>query len=123
MPSCLFTRPNDVLLLAGDISDDLDVIRHSLATVRQAFQTVFYVPGNHELWVRGEPGDARYPPHHQSLVHGQFSQGAALSLTSDRCGCSPPLNTHACNSICCYTGFCTTVAAGHVSNCLQEWRG
>lgn len=56
---CLFARPNDVLLLAGDISDDLDVIRHSLVTVRQAFKIVFYIPGNHELWVRGEPGDAR----------------------------------------------------------------
>lgn len=64
--ACLVTRHNDVLLLPGDISDDLDVIRYSLATVRQAFRTVFYIPGNHELWVRGQPGDARYSHHHQS---------------------------------------------------------
>lgn len=69
---CLFTRPKDVLLLAGDISDDLDVIRHSLVTVRQAFQTVFYIPGNHELWIRGEPGDARYARHHPPLGPGQI---------------------------------------------------
>lgn len=55
----LLARHNDVLLLAGDISDDIDVIRGSLVTVRQAFRSVFYIPGNHELWVRGQPGDAR----------------------------------------------------------------
>ncbi|DBB02386.1 TPA: hypothetical protein ACH3X3_011389 [Trebouxia sp. C0006] len=46
---------NDVLLLAGDISDDLGLIRQSLSTAAEAFGRVFYVPGNHELWVRGEP--------------------------------------------------------------------
>ena len=48
-------RQNDVLLLAGDISDDLGLIRRSLSTAAEAFGRVFYVPGNHELWVRGEP--------------------------------------------------------------------
>lgn len=52
-------RETDVLLLAGDISDSLDVIHQSLLAVSQAFKTVFYVPGNHELWVRGEPVQAR----------------------------------------------------------------
>ena len=61
--NALRARHNDVLLLAGDISDDVDVIRYSLVTVRQAFRTVFYIPGNHELWVRGEPGDARDSQH------------------------------------------------------------
>lgn len=56
---CLTARETDVLLLAGDISDSLDVIHQSLLAVSQAFKTVFYVPGNHELWVRGEPVQAR----------------------------------------------------------------
>lgn len=69
-----------MLLLAGDISDDLDVIRHSLVTVRQTFQTVFYIPGNHELWVRGEPGDARYALHHQVLVPGLSVRGVRFTF-------------------------------------------
>jgi len=42
----------DVLVVAGDIADDLRVIDWTLRTLRSRFGRVFYVPGNHELWVR-----------------------------------------------------------------------
>jgi predicted phosphodiesterase len=44
---------NDALIVAGDIADQLETIRNSLLLLRSKFQRVFYVPGNHELWVRG----------------------------------------------------------------------
>lgn len=40
------------LILAGDVSDDLATLREALVTVRDTFAQVFFVPGNHELWVR-----------------------------------------------------------------------
>jgi Icc-related predicted phosphoesterase len=48
----------DVLLVAGDIADRMEVIRDTLATLRSRFQRVFYMPGNHELWVRGDTCDS-----------------------------------------------------------------
>jgi Icc-related predicted phosphoesterase len=42
---------NDVLLIAGDISHNLFVVRRTLETLQSKFHTVFFVPGNHELWV------------------------------------------------------------------------
>lgn len=49
----------DTLLLAGDVSDDLARLARVLEGVREKFAHVFFVPGNHELWVRrGEAGDS-----------------------------------------------------------------
>ncbi|MCY3766388.1 MAG: metallophosphoesterase [Gemmatimonadetes bacterium] len=42
----------DVLILAGDVSDRMDRLERTLAGVRSRFADVFFVPGNHELWVR-----------------------------------------------------------------------
>ena len=39
----------DVLVVAGDIADDLKIIDWTLRTLRSRFGQVFYVPGNHEL--------------------------------------------------------------------------
>ena len=109
---CLLTRPNDVLLLAGDISDDLDVIRHSLFTLRQTFQTVFYIPGNHELWVRGEPGDARYALHDKLLVPGLVGQSVCFTFPYLRvlyCR-GLPFQPHTLMPFCCHAGLCTQVS-------------
>ena len=43
---------NDVLLLAGDVSDNLDMLAEVLAHLVTCFAQVFFVPGNHDLWVR-----------------------------------------------------------------------
>jgi predicted phosphodiesterase len=48
----------DVLVVAGDIADDLRVVDWTLRTLRSRFGRVFYVPGNHELWVRGGEYDS-----------------------------------------------------------------
>ncbi|MDA0336069.1 MAG: metallophosphoesterase [bacterium] len=41
----------DVLLVAGDASHRLDRAAAALTALRQRFARVFFVPGNHDLWV------------------------------------------------------------------------
>lgn len=43
---------HDVLIVAGDVSDKMDVLDKTLTTLRSKFGQVLYVPGNHDLWVR-----------------------------------------------------------------------
>ena len=40
-------------IVAGDVSDDLAVLETTLQLFKDRFETVFFCPGNHELWVRG----------------------------------------------------------------------
>lgn len=48
-----------VLVVAGDISDDLEKLGRAFELLRATFGEVFFVPGNHELWVRrGECRDS-----------------------------------------------------------------
>lgn len=47
---------DDVLILAGDVSDSEQRLRASLRTLTNKFRQVLYVPGNHDLWVRNQPG-------------------------------------------------------------------
>ena len=49
---------NDALIVAGDISDRLEVIRETLQLLRAKFRYVLFTPGNHELWVRGADTDS-----------------------------------------------------------------
>jgi predicted phosphodiesterase len=48
----------DTIIVGGDIADDLKVIEKTLRLLRANFNQVFYVPGNHELWVRNSSGDS-----------------------------------------------------------------
>ena len=43
----------DVLLLAGDVTDDLRLLGSTLRALKSRFAEVLFVPGNHELWVDG----------------------------------------------------------------------
>ena len=43
---------DDTLIVAGDISDRLEVIRQTLLLLRSKFRHVLFTPGNHELWIR-----------------------------------------------------------------------
>jgi Icc-related predicted phosphoesterase len=44
----------DALIAAGDISHNVETLQATLVLLRSKFKKVFYVPGNHELWVRKE---------------------------------------------------------------------
>jgi predicted phosphodiesterase len=48
----------DTLIVAGDVGDSLAVVREVLASLRERFAQLFFVPGNHELWVRGDTRDS-----------------------------------------------------------------
>jgi predicted phosphodiesterase len=48
----------DALIVAGDVADALPVVTDVLGGLRERFAELFFVPGNHELWVRGEPRDS-----------------------------------------------------------------
>jgi len=49
---------DDALIVAGDISDRLEIIRETLLLLRSKFRHVLFTPGNHELWVRGVQFDS-----------------------------------------------------------------
>jgi predicted phosphodiesterase len=44
---------DDVILIAGDVTHELDRLEDVLTLFKLRFKYVFYVPGNHELWLRG----------------------------------------------------------------------
>ncbi len=48
----------DLLLLGGDISDDIRLIAFALDELKRRFREVSFVPGNHELWVRKDRVDS-----------------------------------------------------------------
>ena len=49
---------DDALIVAGDISNRLEIVRETLALLRAKFRHVLFTPGNHELWVRNETFDS-----------------------------------------------------------------
>ena len=49
---------DDALIVAGDISDRLPLIRETLLLLRSKFRHVLFTPGNHELWVRDAEFDS-----------------------------------------------------------------
>lgn len=49
------TYREDALTLAGDVSHDLALLRKTLEIFLERFRYVFFVPGNHDLWIgKGE---------------------------------------------------------------------
>ncbi len=42
----------DSLIVAGDISENTDLLKGVFEALKNRFQDVFFVPGNHDLWVR-----------------------------------------------------------------------
>ena len=49
---------DDALIVAGDVSDRLEIIRETLKLLRAKFRHVLFTPGNHELWARNEGFDS-----------------------------------------------------------------
>ena len=50
MSSCDYI--NDTLILAGDVCDEIDRLQKALSILRAKFANIFFVPGNHDLWLR-----------------------------------------------------------------------
>jgi len=49
---------NDILLVAGDLGDTFNAIKIGLSVFRKKFRRVFYVPGNHDMWIRPNTADS-----------------------------------------------------------------
>ena len=43
----------DVLIIAGDVSDDSAKLRETFSLLKGKFAEVFFTIGNHDLWIRG----------------------------------------------------------------------
>jgi hypothetical protein len=43
---------SDALMVAGDVSHEPEVLRRTFDIFLERFRYVFFVPGNHELWIR-----------------------------------------------------------------------
>lgn len=55
-----FEFQEDVLIVAGNLCDTRNALMRALTTLKAKFRRVFYVPGNHELWL--SPSEAsKYP--------------------------------------------------------------
>ncbi len=46
-----------MILIAGDVSHDLQILRWTFQTLKQKFAEVAFVPGNHELWLDDKAGE------------------------------------------------------------------
>ena len=44
----------DAVVVAGDVSDDLQTLETTLALFTEKFAHVFFTPGNHDLWIRAK---------------------------------------------------------------------
>ncbi len=49
-----FDHKEDILILAGDISDKLSLLETTLFQLSSKFNKVAFVPGNHDLWMNGD---------------------------------------------------------------------
>lgn len=48
---------DDLLIVAGDVSDSLTRLEWCLTALARRFAKVLFVPGNHDLWVLRDPAD------------------------------------------------------------------
>jgi len=50
---------DDALICAGDLSHDRGIFTETMACLRKKFSRLFFVPGNHDLWIRkADAGDS-----------------------------------------------------------------
>jgi predicted phosphohydrolase len=49
-------RPADILIVAGDVSHEVETLKTTLQILASKYHTVFFCAGNHDLWLK--EGDA-----------------------------------------------------------------
>lgn len=59
---------NDILIVAGDLGDTFNAIKRGLMLFRKKFRRVFYVPGNHDMWIRPNTEDTTKKKFKDSIV-------------------------------------------------------
>ncbi|KAJ8908370.1 hypothetical protein NDN08_005079 [Rhodosorus marinus] len=58
---CSQTR-NEAIIVAGDISHNFNLVEETLKLLSSSYRRVFFVAGNHELWVQGSQRGAGTAP-------------------------------------------------------------
>ncbi|MBV9381199.1 MAG: metallophosphoesterase, partial [Streptosporangiaceae bacterium] len=77
------TTDADMLLVAGDIGERVDDIKHILQTLADRFAAVTWAPGNHELWTHpDDPVQLRGADRYDHLV--EFCRGIGVTTPEDR---------------------------------------
>lgn len=51
---------DDILIISGDLSDNLLLLEQCFSEIGKKFSYVFFVPGNHELWVRKKEANCSF---------------------------------------------------------------
>ncbi|CAI7779699.1 unnamed protein product [Closterium sp. NIES-53] len=67
-------KGRDVLILAGDVTDNLEVLSRTFQLLTSAFHHVFFIPGNHELWCRHHDHHTHHSHHTQHQQHSEHTQ-------------------------------------------------
>ena len=75
---------DDVLILAGDVSDDLKLLDWCLGTLASRFKKVLFVPGNHELWVIREDKRKNSLQKFDDVCAVVESSGASMQVFRER---------------------------------------
>ena len=69
---------DDVLILAGDVTDSLPLFDWCLRTLVARFKRVLFVPGNHDLWVVREGIEKTSLQKFQEVAAVVQSSGASM---------------------------------------------
>lgn len=75
---------DDVLILAGDVTDRLRLLDWCLSTLAKRFKKVLFVPGNHELWVIRESGEKNSLQKFDHVCAVVESSGASMQTFRER---------------------------------------
>merc|ERR1712228_1131385 len=55
-------------MVAGDLGDTFNAVKRGLMAFKQKFRRVFYVPGNHDMWIRPNTDDQKKKKFKDSIV-------------------------------------------------------
>src|SRR5215212_3574954 len=75
---------DDVLILAGDVTDSLARLDWCLGQLARRFRKVLFVPGNHELWVMRDGGEKDSLQKFEEIRAVVRSSGASMDAFRDR---------------------------------------
>lgn len=82
----------DLLILPGDVTDNLDLLQTTFDVLKSRFGEVLYVPGNHELWVDGIEFECSLEKFHAVMALCQASRVETGVFTADKLSIVPLLS-------------------------------
>lgn len=71
----------DYLLLAGDVSDRREQLKQAIGSLVSKFKRVFYVPGNHDLWIHKNDYANSVDKHHALM---RFADDLGFSMSPEK---------------------------------------